>query len=51
MFIRRMSPELRMFEDSALAKKNKIMFRIEERATLIGFNDAAIVSGTLPAAS
>jgi HK97 family phage major capsid protein len=51
MFIRRMSPELRMFEDSALAKKNKIMFRIEERATLIGFNNAAIVSGTLPAAS
>jgi HK97 family phage major capsid protein len=48
MFIRRMSPELRMFEDSTLAKKNKIMFRIEERATLIGFNDAAIVSGTLP---
>jgi HK97 family phage major capsid protein len=49
MFIRRMSPELRMFEDSTLAKKNKVMFRIEERATLIGFNNAAIVSFTLPA--
>jgi HK97 family phage major capsid protein len=48
MFIRRMAPELRMFEDATLAKKNKIMFRIEERATLIGFNNAAIVSGTLP---
>jgi HK97 family phage major capsid protein len=50
MFIRRMSPELRMFEDATLAKKNKIMFRIEERATLIGFNNSAIVTGTLPAA-
>jgi HK97 family phage major capsid protein len=47
MFIRRMNPELRIFEDSTLAKKNKIMFRIEERATLIGFNNNAIVSGTL----
>jgi len=47
MFIRRMAPELRIFEDATLAKKNKIMLRIEERATLIGFNNAAIVSGTL----
>lgn len=46
MFIRRMMPELRIFEDSTLAKKNKIMFRIEERATVIGFNNSAIVSGT-----
>lgn len=50
MFIRRMMPEIRMFEDAALAKKNKVMFRIEERATLIGFNNDAIVSGTLAAA-
>lgn len=49
MFIRRMNPELRIYEDSTLAKKNKIMFRIEERATLIGFNNAALVSGTLAA--
>lgn len=47
MFIRRMQPELRMFEDSELAKKNKIMFRIEERATHVVFNDKAIVKGTL----
>lgn len=47
MFIRRMNPELRMFEDATLAKKNKVMFRIEERATLIGFNNSAIVKGTL----
>lgn len=49
MFIRRMMPELRIFEDATLAKKNKIMLRIEERATLIGFNNNAIVSGTLEA--
>jgi hypothetical protein len=47
MFIRRMNPELRMFEDATLAKKNKIMFRIEERATVIGFNNKAIVKGLL----
>lgn len=45
MFIRRMQPELRMFEDAVLAKKNKIMFRVEERATLAIFNNLAIVSG------
>lgn len=44
MFIRRMQPELRMFEDAVLAKKNKVMFRVEERATLVIFNNAAIVS-------
>lgn len=47
MFIRRMVPELRLFEDATLAKKNKVMFRIEERATLAIFNNNAIVSGTL----
>lgn len=46
-FVRRMLPELRMFEDAALAKKNKVMFRVEERATLTIFNNAAIVKGTL----
>lgn len=46
MFIKRMQPELRMFEDATLAKKNRIMFRIEERATLATFNNSAIVSGT-----
>lgn len=51
MFIKRMQPELRMFEDAALAKKNKIMFRVEERATLAIFNNAAIVTGTLAAGS
>lgn len=47
MFIRRIQPELRMFEDSTLAKKNQVMFRIEERAALIVFNNAAIVKGVL----
>ena len=47
MFIKRMQPELRLFEDAALAKANKVMFRIEERATLAIFNNAAIVKGTL----
>lgn len=47
MFIRRMVPELRVFEDSILAKKNKVMFRIEERATVIVFNNNAIVTGKL----
>lgn len=47
MFIKRMQPELRMFEDATLAKLNKIMFRIEERATLAIFNNKAIVKGTL----
>lgn len=51
MFIRRMLPELRIFEDATLAKKNKIMFRIEERATLITFNNNAIVKGTLEPAA
>lgn len=46
-FVRRLQPEIRMFEDAALAKKNKVMFRIEERATLAIFNDDAIVYGTL----
>jgi len=47
MFIRRIQPELRMFEDATLAKKNQVMFRIEERAALIVFNNAAIVKGVL----
>jgi len=47
MFVKRMQPELRLFEDAALAKKNKLMFRIEERATLAIFNNAAIVKGVL----
>lgn len=47
LFIRRIQPELRMFEDATLAKKNQIMFRIEERATLVVFNNAAIVKGVL----
>lgn len=47
MFVRRMQPEFRIFEDATLAKKNKIMFRIEERATLATFNNAAIVKGEL----
>lgn len=47
MFVKRMQPELRLFEDATLAKKNKVMFRIEERATLAIFNNAAIVKGVL----
>lgn len=47
MFIRRLQPELRMFEDATLAKKNQIMFRIEERSALIIFNNSAIVKGVL----
>lgn len=50
MFIRRMQPELRIFEDSILAKINKVMFRIEERVTLLIFNDEAIVKGTIAGA-
>ena len=48
MFIKRMQPELRLFDgDAQLARKNKVMFRIEERATLAIFNNAAIVKGAL----
>lgn len=46
MFLRRMQPEIRMFEDAALAKVNKVMFRIEERVTQVIFNDKALVKGT-----
>ena len=49
MFVRRMNPEIRMFEDAALAKQNKVMFRIEERVAQVIFNTAAIVKGTLTA--
>ncbi len=49
MFLRRMKPEIRMFEDATLAKANKVMFRIEERVSLAIFNDDAIVSGTVGA--
>lgn len=48
-YVTRMAPELRMFEDAALAKRNKIMFRIEGRATLAIFNNNALVKGTLAA--
>ena len=47
LLINRLKPELRMFEDSALAKQNKVMFRIEERITLAIFNNAAVVTGDL----
>lgn len=47
LLINRLAPELRMFEDSALAKQNKVMFRIEERITLAIFNNNAVVKGTL----
>lgn len=46
-FVKRMQPELRMFEDAALAKKNKIMFRIEERVALAVYNPKALVKGEL----
>jgi HK97 family phage major capsid protein len=51
IFIRRIQPELRLFEDATLAKKNQLMWRIEERATFIVFNDAAVVKGTLDSGS
>lgn len=47
LLINRLAPELRMFEDSTLAKQNKVMFRIEERITLAIFNNNAVVKGTL----
>lgn len=47
LLVNRLNPELRMFEDSTLAKQNKVMFRIEERITLVIFNDDAIVKGSL----
>ncbi len=50
-FIRRLQPEIRVFEDATLAKKNQVMFRIEERATLAVFNDDAIVAGSLEGGS
>lgn len=45
-FVKRLAPELRLFEDATLAKRNKVMFRIEERATLAIYNNKAIVKGT-----
>ena len=50
LLINRLKPELRIFEDAALAKQNKIMLRIEERVTLAIFNDKALVKGTLSSA-
>lgn len=46
-YITRMKPEIEVFVDAALAKRNKVMFRIEGRATLAIFNNDAIVKGTL----
>lgn len=47
LLVNRLAPELRMFEDAALARQNKVMFRVEERITLAIFNDDANVKGTL----
>lgn len=47
MFLRRLAPEIRLFEDAELAKLNKVMFRIEERVTQAIFNNDAIVTGPL----
>lgn len=46
-YVTRLAPELRLFEDAALAKRNKLMFRIEGRSTLAIFNNKALVSGKL----
>ena len=46
-FVRRLQPELRVFEDETLAKQNKIMFRIEERAALAVYNNSALVTGLI----
>lgn len=49
-FITRLSPELRMFEENEDdAKKNLIMFRIEERAALATYYPTWWVKGTLAA--
>ena len=47
LFLRRMAPEIRLFEDANLAKVNKVVFRIEERVSQIVFNNLALVKGTL----
>lgn len=47
LFLRRLNPEIRLFEDANLAKQNKVMFRIEERVSQIIFNTDALVKGTL----
>lgn len=46
-FIKRLQPELRLFEDATLAKQNKLMFRIEERVALATYNPKALVKGLL----
>jgi len=46
MLITKMQPSLEVFVDATLAKYNKVMLRIEERITLLTFNDKAIVKGT-----
>ena len=46
-FVKRMNPEIRIFEDATLAKKNKLMFRIEERVALITYDAKALVKGEL----
>lgn len=46
-FVKRLAPELRMFEDAALAKVNKVMFRIEERVALATYAPKALVKGLL----
>lgn len=46
-FVKRLQPELRMFEDAALARQNKLMFRIEERVALAVYNNNALVTGDL----
>lgn len=49
-FVTRLSPELRVFEENEDdAKKNLIMFRIEERAALATFYPTWWVKGTLAA--
>ena len=46
MVVTRMQPELRMF-DQPYARQNKIMFRIEQRLTVLFFNNAAIIKSVL----
>lgn len=47
MVVTRMQPELRLFEDATLARRNKLMFRIEQRLTVLFFNNQAIVKGVV----
>lgn len=49
LFVKRLQPELRVFEDATLARQNKVMFRIEERVATAVIDPKALVKGPLVA--